>query len=232
MTPRVEGIHLLTGLVFDEIGDRLSPTYAIKAGKRYRYYASNRLLLAHREESDGWRIPAQTLEHTALQGLTHFLNDPRHFLDLTQISEFSSTNIRGFYRPCANLARSISNTTLIDQRSLLQQLITRMDLHSRKIVFEISQTGLLRLIGVAGQGLLEKHPTSRAPIMLRLPFAIKRRGVEARIVLGDDDQEPAALDPALVGLIAKAHRWLDLLTAGAVSTLDDLAKAEDADPLT
>ena len=35
---------LLTGLAFDERGDRLSPTYARKAGRRYRYYISNRLM--------------------------------------------------------------------------------------------------------------------------------------------------------------------------------------------
>jgi DNA invertase Pin-like site-specific DNA recombinase len=224
-----ESIHLLTGLVFDETGDRLSPTYATKGGKRYRYYASNRLLQAHRNENDGWRIPAQTLENAALQGLTHFLNDPGQCLDLTQISKISPANIKVFHRACADLVRSVSNATLIDQRTRLQQLITRMDLHSGEIAFEISQTALLRLIGVAGQGLLEKHPASRAPIMLRLPFALKRRGIEAKIVLGGDNQKLVAVDPALVGLIAKAHRWLDLIASGTVSTLEDLARAENAD---
>jgi hypothetical protein len=31
---------LLTGLVFDETGERLTPTYAVKKGTRYRYYVS------------------------------------------------------------------------------------------------------------------------------------------------------------------------------------------------
>ena len=35
--------HLLTGLLFDETGDRLSPVFTVKDGKRYRYYISNRL---------------------------------------------------------------------------------------------------------------------------------------------------------------------------------------------
>src|ERR1019366_2503702 len=29
---------LLTGMVFDEAGERLTPTYAVKKGTRYRYY--------------------------------------------------------------------------------------------------------------------------------------------------------------------------------------------------
>ena len=42
---RVTGAHtkypsLLGGFVFDAMGERLTPTYAIKKGTRYRYYVS------------------------------------------------------------------------------------------------------------------------------------------------------------------------------------------------
>lgn len=35
---------LLKGLVYDEAGDLLSPTHAVKSGRRYRYYVSHRAL--------------------------------------------------------------------------------------------------------------------------------------------------------------------------------------------
>jgi hypothetical protein len=38
---------LLSGLIFDSDGARLSPTHAVKKGKRYRYYVST-ALIAHR----------------------------------------------------------------------------------------------------------------------------------------------------------------------------------------
>src|SRR5439155_8006982 len=34
---------LLAGLLFDETGDRLTPSHAVKGGRRYRYYISHRL---------------------------------------------------------------------------------------------------------------------------------------------------------------------------------------------
>src|SRR6202044_3170781 len=42
---RATGVHskhpsLLAGMVFDENGERLTPTYSIKKGTRYRYYVS------------------------------------------------------------------------------------------------------------------------------------------------------------------------------------------------
>jgi hypothetical protein len=39
---RNAGDHLLTGLLFDDAGHRMTPTHATKAGIRYRYYVSAR----------------------------------------------------------------------------------------------------------------------------------------------------------------------------------------------
>ena len=53
---------LLVGLLYDETGDRLSPSHTTKNGRRYRYYISHRLMQAARKNSDGWRIPAPEIE--------------------------------------------------------------------------------------------------------------------------------------------------------------------------
>ena len=39
---------LLTGLLFDEQGERLSPSHAVKQGRRYRYYVSRHLIVEGR----------------------------------------------------------------------------------------------------------------------------------------------------------------------------------------
>src|SRR6476660_4021847 len=46
---RTTGVHsshpsLLTGFVFDQNGERLTPTHAVKKGTRYRYYVSTSLV--------------------------------------------------------------------------------------------------------------------------------------------------------------------------------------------
>ena len=48
--------HLLTGIVFDEAGERLRPVHANKKGTRYRYYVSRQLVDARRNGADGWRL--------------------------------------------------------------------------------------------------------------------------------------------------------------------------------
>src|SRR5271167_1649255 len=56
---RAKHPSLLAGLLFDEKGERLTPTHAVKKGTRYRYYVSATLLTeAGRNRSSGRPIPA------------------------------------------------------------------------------------------------------------------------------------------------------------------------------
>src|ERR1700724_1312944 len=67
---RASNPSLLTGMVFDETGERLTPTYAVKKGTRYRYYASTSLITgAGRNRSSGRRIPAGNLEGLVINRL-------------------------------------------------------------------------------------------------------------------------------------------------------------------
>jgi hypothetical protein len=48
----------LAGKLFDEIGDRLTPSHSRKNGKRLRYYISRRLVTDRRQKyPDAWRLP-------------------------------------------------------------------------------------------------------------------------------------------------------------------------------
>jgi site-specific DNA recombinase len=63
MAVGAEAPSLLAGLVFDSDGNRMTPTHAVKKGKRYRYYVSTALITGSRtEHPKGWRIPAGDIE--------------------------------------------------------------------------------------------------------------------------------------------------------------------------
>ena len=76
-TENVNNASLLAGLVYDEGGERLSPTYAIKKGCRYRYYISKRLVHEPDEYHDAWRLPAADLEKAVKRAICDFLQDQR-----------------------------------------------------------------------------------------------------------------------------------------------------------
>src|SRR5262249_26107483 len=65
-----EAPSLLAGLIVDADGTRMTPTHAVKKGKRYRYYVSTVLITGSRSEHPkGRRIPAGDIEGLVLDRL-------------------------------------------------------------------------------------------------------------------------------------------------------------------
>ncbi len=82
MGARVQSPSLLTGMVFDEAGERLTPTHAVKRGVRYRYYVSASLTAGAAKGSEqGWRLPAGDLERVVIERLRAFFTEPTAILD-------------------------------------------------------------------------------------------------------------------------------------------------------
>ena len=80
-------------------------------------------------------------------------------------------------------------------------------------------------------GLPEAGPTGTETIVsvIHLPLRLKRRGVEARLVVGGDAEPVSNPDTALIALIAKAHRWCDQMTDGSTASITELAVRENED---
>src|SRR5258708_6143317 len=56
---------ILMGRIFDDRGNRMTPSHSNKAGVRYRYYVSHALLQRHKHEAGGVaRVPAAQVEAT------------------------------------------------------------------------------------------------------------------------------------------------------------------------
>ena len=66
---------LLTGLVYDGQGHRMTSSHAVKNGRSYRYYVSRPLIAQGRSGAwDGWRVPAADLEQLVADRLCGFLS--------------------------------------------------------------------------------------------------------------------------------------------------------------
>lgn len=61
---RAQSPSLLAGLLFDAQGRRLTPTHAVKKGRRYRYHVSKNLLTGEANQTNNpmMRLPAADLE--------------------------------------------------------------------------------------------------------------------------------------------------------------------------
>jgi hypothetical protein len=78
--------QLLTGFIFDDIGDRLSPSQTTKAGKLYFYYISHRLMQKKCHNNEGWRISSQNLDKRVIGSITKFLRNPSKVLSMINLT--------------------------------------------------------------------------------------------------------------------------------------------------
>src|SRR6516225_10137490 len=73
---------LLAGLLVDARGQRLTPTHAVKKGRRYRYYVSTALISeAGQDHTQRWRLAAQEIEDCVISILVDALTSPARLLE-------------------------------------------------------------------------------------------------------------------------------------------------------
>jgi site-specific DNA recombinase len=87
---RVKNPSLLTGLLFDSEGHRMTPTHAVKKGTRYRYYVSRPLIVGARADaSAGLRVPAAEIEQIVTNRIRRLLSEPSSVFEIVegQVSE-------------------------------------------------------------------------------------------------------------------------------------------------
>ena len=81
-TTRLKSEALLTGRIFDDHGNRMSPTYARKKGIKYRYYLSSAILNGQPDNSGSVsRVPALEVEKLVVKSVRGHLNLPTNSTD-------------------------------------------------------------------------------------------------------------------------------------------------------
>jgi site-specific DNA recombinase len=217
---------LLTGLVYDETGDRLCPTHANKRGRRYRYYISKRLMHATGSATGGWRLPARELEAVVLQTVRDFLSDELRLVEALHLNGIPPDHLRRVTGYVAAAADELKDGPPERQHQLLSALVHRIILHADSIHIDIKRTGLIGLLAEPDAGTASG---SEEPFSLVMPIQLKRRGVEAKLVIRAAGSRCPSPDKKLITLFADAHRWIDDLAQGRAASVRDLARLHDRD---
>ena len=187
----------LVGKLFDETGDRLTPSHTkTRSGKRLRYYVSHRLIRKSGEKDiTGWRLPAPELEETIVHVVRQHISVPAFPVQLL-------LNATGeeMHRLASILADLQGDTS--DQ---LLPLVQRTTITPGQITVSLDATALAQRLEVAPDRFCPDTLTITAP------FQYRKRGVETRLILPG---RQGARDPILLRNIARAHCWLEQIKAG------------------
>jgi len=192
---------LLAGLLFDELGTPMLPTYTIKGqSRRYRYYVSRPAMKGEVSKAAISRIPAPPLEGLLARILERMrlpANEPRVTIQRIDIQantvaiHLKRDEAIAHWRSAEpGLSSQTDEQILSDRRELLEAGETLAD-----------QAGLL---------------------ILSLPVRARFRGGAANVF------DPAGAAPrpdrSLIRALAHAHRWRKMLLSGEIKSVEALAK--------
>src|SRR3954468_13546083 len=103
--------RLLAGLLVDARGERLTPSHAVKKGRRYRYYVSAALITdAGTDRARGWRLAAREIEEAVIRILADALTSPAKLVERFGAAGMSSDQIRKLLNRSARLAAALGGS--------------------------------------------------------------------------------------------------------------------------
>ena len=227
---RTKQASLLAGMVFDRIGDRLTPTYAVKKGTRYRYYVSKALVTGARKScSRGMRMPAGDLEGLVINKLRAFLADPAAILDVVDDKSPNSSWQTEAVERGLQVAEELGSQMPENVRTILTRLQCRIEICPDRVRIKISRSCLVSLLSrPAFHRNAQDQSADCQPddvVTLEAPARVKRAGREMRMLVENSDDRTAA-DPSLLRIIARAHGIQARLVQNPELSVHDISRAE------
>src|SRR3954451_14287511 len=213
---------LLAGLLVDARGERLTPSHAVKKGRRYRYYVSAALITdAGTDRAQGWRLAAREIEEAVIRILADALTSPAKLVERFGAANVPSDHIPKLLNRAARLAAALSG--LPDERAkLVRELVEKIIVDEKTIIVKL-QRGALLGGDVPSSASAEECDNATE---LTAAVAFTRRGAETKLVLPGLAQQnhSSRCDPALIKAIARGRAWFEELATGRARSLQQLAK--------
>ncbi len=219
--PRATEQSLLMGLLYDNDGNRFTPSHATKKGQRYRYYVSQVVIRdASKGASGPVRLPATEIEDLVVSQLTSLLASPQKILDMLDASSEGPTKTQQII----GAARGWANASPGKIRVLLKSIVTRILVQKEQVVISLSRHALREaLLGpqeIESLTQLDRNDD----ITLNASASLIQCKSEMRFQLPPDAPgSKAHSDPFLLRAIARANDWVDRILSGSAANQRSIA---------
>lgn len=185
----------LKGKLFDETGDRLTPSHTKKSsGQRLHYYVSLRLIRnSGVKDAAGWRLPAAAFEAAVAKAIRNLLKS----------SDFrASVMDQHDAAAIAQIQSRIDALTTAENDVAVLAFSEEIRICTGRMAITLNQK---RLSAALGQQFVALKPT------FEVAFDHRKKGNETKFIIGGAETH---IDTTLVANIAKAHDWFERIKAG------------------
>jgi site-specific DNA recombinase len=185
----------LTGKLFDESGQSLTPTHAVKGERRYRYYVSRNLINgASPSTGRGWRLPAQEIERTVALAACTVLGDKVAISNVADAAGLAGHRLPSIFSSAAAWTKRLQSE--VEAGAALNALIDRVDLNT---------TGIRVTLKLPIESSEESHGANANALTIACDFLmqIRRRGFEMRLIIPGSRAPAPMVDLTLLKDIAR-----------------------------
>ena len=216
---------LLRGLVYDEGRNRFTPSHAVKNGKRYRYYVSQRVIRdATAASGQPSRIPARDLEQLVLNELRNFFSSADRVISSLGSAGDDLTTAQALIDAASQFAKSVQPNSPAAVSEKLVDVVASIIVHQGSIEIRLFKEGTRALLLEPDQSYVAKPQaipgSNEEPIVLTIPAKLKRCGIETRLIIpGFAEVQSRKPVPALVKAVSRAYDWIRRIELGEFKNL-------------
>jgi len=214
--PRATEQSLLMGLLYDEKGNRFTPSHTNKKGQRYRYYVSQEIIKNPGKGTVGpIRVPAQEIENLVASQLTSLLQSPQRLLDLLGTAQTEQI---------VRASRELVKASTEKVHAFLKSAVTRVVVREHSVQILLSKHALQDALIGAQDIDSPVEQDGDDSITLEAGAQLARHGGEMRLQLSPDAPgSQSRSDPSLLRAIARAHDWVDRMLRGDTANQRSIA---------
>jgi site-specific DNA recombinase len=215
-----EHINLLSGLFYDQHGNKFTCAHTSKRGVRYRYYVNSEKASP---SASPLRIPAGEIETLIVGSITAKLNDS-HWLRANILTEAAHPDVIAETATIAkDMAGRIASTDRMIAHPGLHELITRIDVSSDSIGILLNTRKLLP------RAMSDVDDQVAVACTIEVPNTFEGKSRSAHLV--DRNNGARNLAPAkwLVKALARSISWYDDLVSGRAASFREIAVREGVD---
>ena len=216
--PSASASSPLIGKLFDDHGERLTPSHAVKGNRRYRYYVSHSLLKGGaREPGEGWRVPALEIERTLAAAAARILGERTAIAAGADEAGLAAHDLPSMFAAAAEWSARLQSEAAAS--AALKALVDRAELHQDGIRLSIR-------LPILTSGQAAASAPTHLSLTRQIPLRVRRRGIEMRLVIGGGSGSAPRIDSAILKATARARCWFDDLVSGRAASMVAIGQRE------